>query len=72
MNLKLIEKQYNSRFVFSNTTFCEKTLYPIFRFTDTWDNKEYIVESSTDVLLENVLHNIIVDKRNTKIDKILK
>lgn len=72
MNLKLIEEKYNGRFVFKNTYFCEKTLFPIFTFIDTYDETEYKVESSHNVQLEVVLKNIVVEKRNQKITNILK
>ena len=72
MNLKLIENQFNQRFKFKNTYFCEKTLHPIYTFIDTWDQTEYRVESSMNVQLEIVLQNIIKDKRNLKINQRLK
>jgi hypothetical protein len=72
MNLKIIEEKYNGRFVFKNTYFCEKTLFPIFTFIDTYDETEYRIESSNNVQLEVVLKNIIVEKRNKKITNIFK
>jgi hypothetical protein len=71
MNLKLIEIKYRNRFKFSNTFF-GKTCNPIFSFIDQQDGTEYTIEAGLNVDLESVLENIIKDKRNLKINQILK
>jgi len=71
MNLKLIEIKYRNRFKFSNTFF-GKTCNPIFNFIDQQDGTEYTIEAGLNVDLESVLENIIKDKRNLKINQILK
>jgi hypothetical protein len=72
MNLKLIEIKYKNRFKFFNTVFAEKTFSPIFHFIDQQDGTEYTIEAGLNVDLESVLENIIKDKRNLKINQILK
>lgn len=71
MNLKLIEEKFYFRFKFYNTTFCEKTFYPTYRFIDTIDKTEYILDCGPDVDLQTVLQNLIIEKRNSKIDEII-
>lgn len=71
MNIRIIEEKYKDRFIFLNTVFCKKTHYPIFSLKDTLDDIEYQFKSPSGVDVEMFLQNLIIEKRNRKIEKIL-
>lgn len=69
--MKEIEDLFKGRFKFGLTTFNPQTHDALITFTDTYDGMIYKIEMVTAISIETILENIIKDKRDNKLKKIL-
>lgn len=69
--MKEIEKIFNYRFKFKPMTLGMSHEVSIIEFLDTQDGTVYKIETYTGVSIETILENIIKDKRDSKLNKIL-
>ncbi len=72
---KILEK-FGGRFKKGLKTYSANTLLPIYSFEDTTDGERFQIKieyfvADVEVVIENVLNDKIIFKRDTKIDEII-
>jgi hypothetical protein len=71
MTIDEVKKIYKDRFKFNLTVYNETTLEPTISFVDMLDGKAYKIVLHHHILLDRVIENIVVEKRDNKIESIL-
>ena len=71
MTIDEVKEIYKDRFKFNLTIYDKSTLEPTVSFVDKLDGISYKVTLHHHMLLEKIIENIIIEKRNNKIESIL-
>jgi hypothetical protein len=72
MTIDEIKEIYKHRFRFNLIVYDKNTLEPTISFVDKLDGISYKVTLHHHMLLDKIIENIIIEKRDNKIESILK
>ena len=68
MTIDEVKKIYKDRFIFNTTIYNKTTLEPTVSFVDKLDGTRYKIILHHHILLDKVIENIIIEKRDNKIE----
>jgi hypothetical protein len=71
MTIEEAKEIYKDRFKFNLTVYNESTLEPTVSFIDKLDGISYKIILHHHILLDRILENIIIEKRDNKIESII-
>ena len=63
--------KFGGRFKKKMTTYNDHTLLPTYNLIDTFDGELFSISTDTEIIIENVLSEKIINKRGKKIDYVL-